>query len=161
MLDVVRDLTAHKGYANAAVLRTIRKSDTAVADPEIQSLMQHILIANRFWLLSCLGKPFDLATESRNFDSWDGLIGCYQSTHDQEMAWLATVTENELEQRINNPLIPGGTCLVTHALMQVFLHSHGHRAQCAKLLRRHGGEPPVMDFIFWAANRPMPDWPRP
>lgn len=156
----MRDLTEHKGYANAALLTTIRKNDTAAADPEILSLMQHILVANRFWLLSCLEKPFDLATESRNFDSWGGVIRGYQSTHEQEMAWLTTVTENQLVQRINDPLIPGGTCLVGHALMQVFLHSQGHRAQCAKLLRLHGDEPPVMDFIVWAANRPTPEWPR-
>jgi uncharacterized damage-inducible protein DinB len=38
--------------------------------------------------------------------------------------------------------------------MQVCLHSHGHRAQAAKMLRRLGGEPPATDFILWLANRP-------
>jgi uncharacterized damage-inducible protein DinB len=156
----MRDLTAHKGYANAALLSAIRKNETATADSDILSLMQHILVANRFWLLSCLGKPFDLATESRNLHSWDGVMRRYQSTHVQEMAWLAAATENELVRRLSNPLIPGGACLVSEALMQVFLHSQGHRAQCAKLLRRHGGQPPVMDFISWAANRPIADWPQ-
>ena len=54
------------------------------------------------------------------------------------------------------PLIPGGRCSVMQAWLQVCLHSHGHRAQLAKLLRAHGGEPPVTDFISWLATRPAP-----
>jgi hypothetical protein len=42
--------------------------------------------------------------------------------------------------------------------MQVCLHSHGHRSQGAKLLRRHGGVPPPADFILWLATLPQADW---
>ena len=47
---------------------------------------------------------------------------------------------------------------VVQAMMQVCLHSHGHRAQCAVRLRLLGGTPPNMDFILWLKERPAPNW---
>ena len=84
------------------------------------------------------------------------MIERYGRTQEQESAWLAAATEADLSRVLQSPLIPGGSCSVSHALMQVCLHAHGHRAQCAKLLRRHGGVPPNTDFIVWLANRAMP-----
>jgi uncharacterized damage-inducible protein DinB len=45
---------------------------------------------------------------------------------------------------------------VAQAIVQVCMHSQGHRAQCAKMLRRLGGAPPMTDFILWLANRAAP-----
>jgi hypothetical protein len=47
---------------------------------------------------------------------------------------------------------------VAQAYMQVCMHSHGHRSQCATRLRALGGEPPVTDFIVWLNERPAPAW---
>ena len=158
MIDILLDLTAHKGYANSALLTTIRQNGNAAGDSEILLLMQHVLLANRFWLLSCLGQPFLLEEESARLQSVDDLTVAYHHTQEQEEAWLARATENDLARQLDNPLIPGGTCSVLQALMQVYLHSHGHRAQCAKLLRRLNIEPPVMDFISWLPNRTEARW---
>jgi uncharacterized damage-inducible protein DinB len=159
LLDLLRDLTAHKGYANAAFLSAIRRHGTAAGDPDILSLMQHVLLANRFWLLACLGQPFVLEEESRALTSLHDLIIRYRRTQDQEEAWLAAAAEADLLRRLEHPLIPGGTCLVSQALVQVYMHSHGHRAQCARLLRSVDGEPPTTDFIIWLANRRSAEWP--
>ena len=56
---------------------------------------------------------------------------------------------------LEHPLIPGGRCSVAQALMQVCLHSHGHRAQLAKLLRGHEIVPPQSDFIVWLHHRSL------
>ena len=161
MLAMLRDLIAHKGYANAALLGAIRQNDAAAADPELVDLLHHLLTANRFWLLTLLGLPFVFEDESRPSSSLDALIQRYCRTQDQESTWLATATEADLALVLESPLIPGATCSISHALMQVCLHSHGHRAQCAKLLRRHGGVPPMTDFIVWLVNRPTAEWPVP
>jgi hypothetical protein len=87
LLNTLRDLTAHKGYANAALLSAICQNGHAAKDPEILSLMQHVLLANRFWLLSCLCQPFVLEEESQGLSSLLGLIIRYRSTQDQEAAW--------------------------------------------------------------------------
>ena len=159
MLQMVRDLIDHKGHANAALLNAIRQNAVAASDPELWELLHHILLANRFWLLSVLGLPFDLEKESRPAPSFDALVQQYAQTQSQEVAWLDTAAAADLERRLKSSLIPHGECSVAQAVMQVCLHSHGHRAQCAKLLRRDGGSPPATDFILWLANRAHAQWP--
>ncbi|HKT81261.1 MAG TPA: hypothetical protein VJP86_13635, partial [Vicinamibacterales bacterium] len=65
MLAMLRDLVSHNGYANAALLGAIRQTPSAIADAELLELLHHILIANRFWLLSVLELPFVFEQESR------------------------------------------------------------------------------------------------
>jgi len=158
MLEMLRDLVAHKAHTNAAVLGAIRQNDAAVSDPELGELLHHILLANRFWLLTVLGLPFAFEDESRPSSSFDALIQQYRSTQELETKWLAAATEADLARVLESPLIPGGRCSVSQALMQVCMHSHGHRAQCAKLLRRHGGVPPITDFIVWLSSRSVAEW---
>jgi uncharacterized damage-inducible protein DinB len=158
MLEMLRDLVCHNGYANAAMLSSIRGNHAAVEDIELAELLHHILLANRFWLLSVLGLPFDVERESLRSCSFDLLIQRYGTTHEQQSAWLSTATEGDLVRVLESALIPGGRCSVAQAFIQVCLHSHGHRAQCAKLLRRHGGTPPATDFILWLASRSAPEW---
>jgi uncharacterized damage-inducible protein DinB len=159
MLQMLRDLVAHKGHANAALLNAIHQSSGAASDPELRELLHHILMANRFWLQSVLGRPFDFESESRPAHSFDALIQRYARTQAQEAAWLGAATEGDLGRTLKSPLIPNGECSVAQAFIQVCLHSHGHRAQCAKLLGRHHGTPPATDFILWLASRPAAEWP--
>jgi len=158
MLAMLRDLVAHKWHANAALLGAIRQNEGAVSDSEISNLLHHILIANRFWLLTTLGLPFVLDDESRPAGSFGALVRRYARTQADEEAWLETATDSALERVLEGPLIPHGACSVSHAFMQVCLHSHGHRVECAKLLRRHGATPPRTDFIIWLNHRPEADW---
>jgi uncharacterized damage-inducible protein DinB len=139
-------------------LNAVRQNGAAASDPEVTNLLQHILLANRFWLLAVLDVPFVLDDEARPSASFDALVQRYATTQAQEVAWLATASEADLARILESPLIPNGTCSVSQAFMQVCLHTHGHRAQCAKLLRHHGGLPPPTDFILWLANRPVATW---
>jgi uncharacterized damage-inducible protein DinB len=158
MLEMLRDLVAHKGHANAALLTAIRQNPAATSDPDLWELLHHIVLANRFWLLTVLGLPFVHEDEGRPSRSFDALIQRYGSTQAQEATWFETATEGDLTRTLEDALIPNGKCSVSEAFMQVCLHSHGHRAQCAKLLRRHGGVPPPTDFILWLASRPGAEW---
>jgi len=159
MLELLRDLVRHKGYANAAILGVVGGNTAAAVDREVNELLHHVLLANRFWVLSTLGLPFEAEEEARPSGSFGELVQRYSSTHEQESMWLATATAADLSRVLHDPRIPGGQCSVVEAFMQVCMHSHGHRAQCAKLLRRHGATPPVTDFIWWLASRPPASWP--
>jgi uncharacterized damage-inducible protein DinB len=117
-----------------------------------------VLLANRFWVLTVLAQPFDHSHESRRAGSLDQLVGRYADTHEQQSSWLAHASEADVARLLESELIPGGRCTVAQAFLQVCLHSHGHRAQIAKLLRRHGAEPPQTDFIVWLVGRPAPAW---
>jgi uncharacterized damage-inducible protein DinB len=159
MLEMLRDLIAHNGHANAAMLGAIQSNNAAAEDSEIGGLLHHMLIANRFWLLGVLGLPFVFEEESRTSGFFDTLIQRFRNAHEQQSEWAAAATPVDLARILQNPQIPGGRCSVAQAFMQVCMHSQGHRAQCAKMLRRHGGEPPMTDFILWLADRPSANWP--
>ena len=154
MLQMMRDLMAHKEYANSIMLTAIREHPAASQDRELRELLHHILVSNRFWMLTCLSLPFDRATETIIPATLDALIDDYEVTQHIENAWVAGMTEEQMSRTIDSPLIPGARCTVAQALMQVCMHSQGHRSQCAKMLRRLGGTPPMTDFILWLANRP-------
>jgi uncharacterized damage-inducible protein DinB len=158
MIEMLRDLIHHKGYANASLLKVIRQHETAAQDPELLKLLHHIILANRFWLRLTTGLPFVVEEESRAPESFEAVAALYRETHEEEMEWLAQVQEPELARVLETPFIPDFSCSVAQAMMQVCLHSHGHRAQCATRLRLLGGTPPNMDFILWLKERPAPDW---
>jgi uncharacterized damage-inducible protein DinB len=158
MLPTLHDLIHHKGYANASLLKAIRRHEPAAQDPELRKLLHHIILANRFWLRLSLGLPFAVEDESRAPESLEAIAARYRETHDLEMEWLTQVKEPELARVLETPFIPDFSCSVAQAMTQVCLHSHGHRAQCATMLRQLGVAPPNMDFILWLKDRPAPDW---
>ena len=154
-----RDLIAHKGCADAQLLCAIQQHHAASTDPALRALLHHLLVSNRFWLITIVGEPFAVDVETRIPESLEPLIDGFRATHERETAWLGTATDADLSRTLESALIPGGRCLIAEALLQVGLHSQGHRAQCAKLLRALGGTPPATDFIVWRIDRRPPVWP--
>lgn len=159
MLGMLRDLVAHKGYANAVLLSSVQSSKDAAQDPEVRELLHHVLVSNRFWISSILGLPFNAEEELRSARTLGDLVDGFRKTQDLETSWLERAPAADLEATIEDARIPGGKRTVKEAIVQVCLHSHGHRAQCAKLLRKHAVAPPATDFILWAAHRNKADWP--
>ncbi len=139
MRQLVADLVAHKNHANAATLASIGDNAAAAADPELLDLLHHVLLANRFWLLAVRGVPFVYEEEARRSPSFEDLVARYARLQAEESTWLAAASDADLTRMVESPQIPGGRCSVVQAWLQVCLHSHGHRAQLAKLLRAHDG----------------------
>jgi uncharacterized damage-inducible protein DinB len=158
MLEMLRDLLRHKGYANAALLKAIRQHSVAVQDEELRKLLHHILLANRFWFMRSIGRDLDLQKESQVPASLEPLAALYRETHDQEMEWISGLKEADLEQKLETRFIAGQTFSVAQGMMQVIMHSQGHRAQCLTRVRSLGGTPPATDFVLWLKDRPEPEW---
>jgi uncharacterized damage-inducible protein DinB len=158
MLVILQDLIYHKWYANASLIKAIRGHEAAAQDAELRKTLHHILVANRYWLLLSLGLPFVIEEESRAPESLEAIAAQYRGTHEQEMKWISQVQEPDLALILESSFLPGHSCSVAQALMQVCLHSQGHRAQCATRLRLLGGTPPTLDFILWLKERAAPDW---
>jgi len=159
LLDMLKDLVAHKGYANASFLASVQGSKDAARDPEVRELLHHVLISNRFWISSILGLAFNVEEEVRSTRTLAELVTAFRRTQEIEESWLDRPSASDLQATIEDARIPGGKRTVAEAVMQVCLHSHGHRAQGAKLLRRHGVTPPSTDFILWVAQRNRAEWP--
>jgi uncharacterized damage-inducible protein DinB len=158
MIDLLHDLIRHKAYANAALLKAIRRHEPAAQDPELRKLLHHIILADRFWLLLTLGRPFLQEEESPVPESLEAIAARYRETHTQELDWWSRLRESDLARTLETSFIPGHRYSIAQAAMQVCMHSHGHRAQCAARLRLLGGTPPAMDFVLWLKERPAPDW---
>ena len=155
---MLRDLIDHKWYANAALLKAIRQHEKAAQDEELRKLFHHILLANRFWLMLSLQRPFVGEKESKVPESLDALIADYQNTCAEEQEWLTQIKESDLERRLETRFIPGSSFSVAEAMMQVCMHSQGHRSQAATGLRSLGSTPPTLDFILWLKERAKPEW---
>jgi uncharacterized damage-inducible protein DinB len=158
MLPMLRDLLRHKEYANASLIKAIRQHEAATQDLELRKLLHHIILANRYWLSLILGLPFALEEESLLPESLEAITALYRETHAKEAQWIARLHEHDLAKTLETPFIPGLHCSVAQAIMQVCLHTQGHRAQCASRIRSLRGEPPTLDFILWLKERRSPDW---
>lgn len=158
-MPTLHDLVAHKGYADAALLSAIFQHEPARTDLELRSLLHHILVANRFWLLAIVGEPFVAEVETRVPQSFESLAAGFRTTHARELEWLSGATQAMLDGFLEHALIPGGRCAISDALTQVCLHAQGHRSQCARMLRALSGQPPATDFILWLVDRSEPTWP--
>jgi hypothetical protein len=111
MIAMLQDLVRHKAHANAFLLSAIRRHDKAAHDEELRALLHHIILANRFWLASCLGQPFAVEEESRIPGSLELVAGQYRATHSQEWEWISHAMDADVARSLEGPLIPGGRVL--------------------------------------------------
>ncbi len=158
MLDILRDLVDHKNYANFALLNAIAQHETGSADPKLRRLLHHVILANRFWVALISNQEFNADNESTVPDSLQAVTALYRETGEYESRWISGIQELDLDRTVATPFLPDRTISLAQALVQVCLHSHGHRAQCTARLRDLGGEPPPTEFIVWLKDRPAPNW---
>lgn len=155
---IIDDLVRHKWHANAAYLGAVSQNVAARQDEEVRKILHHILISNRFWLFLIMGKEFDREREAQIPEELDSLVARYQETMALELEWLSSCNDAELRRQVATARLPGRTFTVEQVLMQICLHSHGHRVQLAGKLRSLGGTPPATDFVLWLRERPGPEW---
>lgn len=160
-MRTLQDLVQHKWYANARLLAAVRQAPAAAQDKQVRELLHHILLANRFWLKLSLGAPFSLESESQVPESLDALVTQYKETYAEEAAWVKHLTEDELERQLQASYFKGHSFSVEEGIVQICMHSHGHRAQVAIRLRELGGTPPGLDYVMWLKDdRPPVTWPQ-
>ena len=158
MTNTLHDLVQHKWYANARFLKAMREHEETASDKQLRELMHHVLVANRFWLRLSLGVPFDIDRERIVPESMEASVARFKETHTEEADWLAKATESDLAKQLQTPYMPGRTFTVEQGILQICMHSHGHRAQAAVRLRQLGATPPTLDFITWLKDRPAVEW---
>ena len=158
MIAILRELFRHQAHADASILMAIKRHPVASHDQELRKLLHHILIAHRFWTHLGQGFSFSVEAESVVPDTLDEIVAQFQATQTQELVWLDQLEASDLERVLESQDIAGRQVSLGDALTQVCLHSQGHRAQCATRLRMLGGEPPPMDYLHWAKDRPLPAW---
>ncbi len=154
----IRELFQHQEWADSALLKAVRAHPGASEDEEIRRLLHHILVVQHAYLGILWGLPFDREKDGRPPASFAELEARFRAVHAKETARAANLEEAVLERMVDMPYVEGLRFPVRDGLLQVVLHSQGHRAQCATRLRVLGGKPPILDYILWVRDRPKPEW---
>lgn len=150
MLSMTEELMRYKWWANTTLLRAIEQHPAAAEDEELRKMLNHILFSNRFWLLTILGRPFDREGEMQLPASLAIIIDRFGETERLESEWLSHAGESDLERALETRSSRLGIDVsVRQAILQICLHSQGHRPQCAMRLRALGGTPPGTDYVLW------------
>jgi len=162
MNPLLRDFYGHQEWADAELWRAIGAHAAARDDKAIRDRLHHIAIVQRAfsWATGDRSEPF-LFTTPEDFRSFDDLRAYARDHHDRISAFIATVSDARLDERVVIPWFqdPPLTLTVAEALTQCAMHSHYHRGQNATRLRELGGEPPGTDLIVWYwKGRPAAAW---
>ncbi|MGC1423944.1 MAG: hypothetical protein WA354_20490 [Terracidiphilus sp.] len=144
MLSTIEELVRHKGWANTNLLRAIEEHPAAAEDEELRKMLHHIVVSNRFWLFAILGRPFAREAEMQVPARLTGVIERFKETELLESQWLTTASEPDLERILPTRSSRLGIDVsVMQALLQICLHTQGHRSQCAARLRALAARLPV------------------
>jgi uncharacterized damage-inducible protein DinB len=158
MSSTIEELIRHKWWANASLLRAIEQYPAAADDHELRKMLHHILVSNRFWLLTILGHSFDRESEMQVPEDLAVIIDRFSETERLESDWLAHASESELERTLETRSSRLGIDVsVRNAILQICLHTQGHRTQCATRLRSLGGVPLGTDYVLWVKERSLLD----
>jgi uncharacterized damage-inducible protein DinB len=154
-------------WADATVWQTILKTAEAENDEKIKSIFFHIHMVQHAYL--CLWEKLpvrmpDIAEfkDLTSVSKWGNEF--YKKVYD----FLGRVEKNNLNFTLKIPWIKffeakigkvPNSVTIAESLLQVALHSSYHRAQVNSRLRELGGEPPLVDYIFWILqSRPEAKW---
>jgi uncharacterized damage-inducible protein DinB len=154
-----RDVFAHQAWADASLLTAVQAHVPSQEDEWLQSTLHHIVSVQRYFLSRFLDREFDRETERRPPGSFGDLVRLFRATHEEELALVGRLSEADLERRFELPFLRTEFTMAD-GLTQVVMHSQNHRGQCLRYLRKHGAEPPTLDYILWARDRAAPAWPQ-
>jgi uncharacterized damage-inducible protein DinB len=160
------DLLTHMEWADAQSWRAIRTLPAAQSDERLKWLMHHSHLVQSIYLQAWRGDPFQL-TENASYPDLAAIEAWARPYYTQVREFADAVDEARFPQPVEFPwsaMIAEkfGTILpatLSESAWQVLSHSTYHRGQLATRIRELGGEPPMVDFLYWVwSGKPAPDW---
>lgn len=139
-------LYQYNGWATKRVIGTLVRQQ--VSDPQILTLLGHVVAAQFLWLHRIKGLPPPDVKLWGDY-SLDQLVRMAEKASQQ---WLEFVESNEnfdREMTYKNYVGEPYTNNVEMIMIHLVNHSSYHRAQIAMLLRQKGFEPINTDFITY------------
>jgi uncharacterized damage-inducible protein DinB len=161
-----RDLMTHMEWADARTWRAIRNLPSSQSDERIKWLCHHSHLVQSIYLQAWRGDAFQL-TEVTAYPDLAAIEAWARPYYPVVSAFADTVNESTFSQPVDFPwsaMIAEkfGTVLpatLSESAWQVASHSTYHRGQIATRIREIGGEPPLVDFLYWVwSGRPAPAW---
>lgn len=161
-----RDLLTHMEWADAQTWRAVRDFAPAQSDERLKWLFHHLHLVQSIYLQAWRGEPFEL-TELKAYPDLGAIEAWARSYYPRAAAYAAAVDESRFAQTLAVPWSQmivakfGKELAVTlgESVWQVFLHTSYHRGQISTRIREIGGEPPLIDYLYWVwAGRPATEW---
>ena len=161
-----RDLLTHMEWADAETWRAVRDLEAAQADDRLKWLFHHSHLVQSIYLQAWRGDAFAL-TELKAYPDLEAIDAWSRPYYPLVAAFAATIDESRFVQPVEFPwsqmivekfgkMLPAS---LSESAWQVFMHTAYHRGQIATRIREIGGEPPLVDFLYWVwAGRPAPHW---
>ena len=145
MIFSFTDAFEHNFEANVRVIASLKSAEQL---PPAATMFSHVLTAHKIWILRIIAPD-----ESMLIDPWAKVAphdygDNNRQRYDQTLQLLSESRQNELITYTNTK---GETYTNTiqDICYHILAHSNYHRGQIAMLLRQHGAEPPVTDYIFF------------
>jgi uncharacterized damage-inducible protein DinB len=160
------DLLTHMEWADAETWRAVRSLETAQSDERLRWLFHHSHLVQSIYLQAWRGDPFVL-TELKAYPDLKAIETWARPYYPIVTAFAKTVDESRFAQPIDFPwkemivekmgrILP---VTLAESTWQVFLHTSYHRGQISTRIRELGGEPPLIDYLYWVwSGRPAPNW---
>jgi uncharacterized damage-inducible protein DinB len=166
--DVTR-LFDHMEWADSAIWNTVLATEAARSDAAVMARLHHVHLVQRIYLQMWLGKP-DRGRELETFTDLAEVYEWARHYYRECRAFVATVDANALAAHVQFPWAEelvkwfgeARTATVQETILQVVMHTSHHRGQLCTMIRGHGGEPPLVDFIGWIwMGKPDAAWQAP
>ena len=153
-------------WADAQTWRAVRELQAAQSDERLKWLFHHLHLVQSIYLQAWRGDPFEL-TELKAYPDLAAIEEWQRPYYSRAATFAQTVQESRFAQPVDFPWEAmivekmGRVLPVTLAesTWQVFLHTSYHRGQISTRIRELGGEPPLIDYLYWVwGGRPAPEW---
>ncbi len=161
-----RDLLTHMEWADAETWRAVRGLAPAQTDERLRWLFHHSHLVQSIYLQAWRADPFVL-TEVQAYPDLGSIESWARPYYPRATAFAQSVDDD----RFGRPLpVPWAQMIVEkfgtelpvtlgESIWQVFLHTSYHRGQISTRIREIGGEPPLIDYLYWVwSGRPAPQW---
>lgn len=139
-------LYQYNGWATKRVIGTLVRQQ--VSDPQILTLLGHVVAAQFLWLHRIKGLPPPDVKLWGDY-SLDQLVGMAEKASQQWLEFVESAENFDREMTYKNYVGEPYTNNVEMIMIHLVNHSSYHRAQIAMLLRQKGFEPINTDFITY------------
>jgi uncharacterized damage-inducible protein DinB len=156
------ELLDHMEWADVQTWRAVRALPAAASDERLKWLLHHLQLVRSIYLQAWRGEAFQL-TELDSYpdlaaiDAWTRPY--FAQVHEfakgvdnagfgepVDFPWSAMIAEKF------GQVLPA---TLGQSVWQVLTHTAYHRGQIAVRIRELGGEPPLVDFLYWVwAGKP-------
>lgn len=149
---------AYNQWANQRILTQMAKLDEAelkrpdqVNHGSAYQLLLHTLDTEWGWRIICQeGIATELLWKVEELPDLRSIVRFWQTEHEQVLAYLQGLSDDDLDQVIDFGAIQGGqskTAIVWQLLFHILYHSNNHRSELARFLTERGHSPGDLDFL--------------